>query len=423
MEDTKKWTTPKFQTQNDLYDPTDLEEREMLQSAANVLMKDSLLAMHAISSGEFRIKELEVEQDVAENDLRVHAWRKFADEIRKKLSADSGNRTIESNDNNLERTITFLSRGSNTKTRLILNQKDLLSSLDRYRPFKLQVYDFEEISFDEQLHVIQNTDVFIGMHGAGIAHVVYMRPGTTLIEMFPFGFQKRIYENLAKYVNVRYLSWRNFNVSNSQFHWDYVEANRLTDRPKELIVDQPVDWFNMDSKNYWRNQDTIVDLNTFGRVFEFAMDLIKPAYLLFMPWEQLGAQLDGFISACAIAHLTDYYGKLLHLAFENAEDLQYDSPFDATAVLNRFQNDTSEAIALGSAHQLYEFGFQRDYPSGGLFNHELSTLYKDIINCLFPMTQLRRMAPNPAEVPESISDVRDGRPKYVRGDEPTTKLE
>jgi hypothetical protein len=59
----------------------------------------------------------------------------------------------------------------------------------------------------------------------------------------------------------------------------------------------------MDSKNYWRNQDTHVNLNELKHVITTALQHRKTSqskqrFLLFMPFEQLNNQIIGFKSAC-----------------------------------------------------------------------------------------------------------------------------
>ena len=90
-----------------------------------------------------------------------------------------------------------------------------------------------------------------------------MKSRAFLIEIFPFSFRKTIFNNLANMMGVNYLYWQNNRWSNTKTFYNLIEANKLTNMTKERIQMLPIDWYNMDSKNYWRNQDTVVDVMFF----------------------------------------------------------------------------------------------------------------------------------------------------------------
>lgn len=60
-----------------------------------------------------------------------------------------------------------------------------------------------------QLEVIGNTDIMIGMHGAGFSFVVFMQDGSGVLEMWPKGIQGNWHmEYLAKRNRLYYKSWQ-----------------------------------------------------------------------------------------------------------------------------------------------------------------------------------------------------------------------
>jgi hypothetical protein len=60
----------------------------------------------------------------------------------------------------------------------------------------------------EQLRILgAQTDVLVAAHGAGLAAVAVMRPGTTVIELFPHNFRYFMYEELAQLAGVRYIPY------------------------------------------------------------------------------------------------------------------------------------------------------------------------------------------------------------------------
>lgn len=51
---------------------------------------------------------------------------------------------------------------------------------------KLSVIYFEEMTFPDQVYVMQIADVIIGIHGAGLTNLVFAKADTPVLEIFPF---------------------------------------------------------------------------------------------------------------------------------------------------------------------------------------------------------------------------------------------
>lgn len=78
--------------------------------------------------------------------------------------------------------VTLLSRG--TTFRGILNEKEILDALEKVEGYDVQrvVYD-RTVPFTKQLEVTHNTDVFIGMHGAGLTHLLFLPDWAAVFEV------------------------------------------------------------------------------------------------------------------------------------------------------------------------------------------------------------------------------------------------
>lgn len=194
--------------------------------------------------------------------------------------------------------------------RRVINLNEVVDALQKnFIELNITIYDFDDLSLPDQVAIMDNTDLFISMHGAAMAQLVFMRPGTFVIELFPYGFRKYIYQNLARSVGVYYTYWQNSHKENTIFHWELVEAKKFTDWSKEKILSQPIDWFNMDSKNFWRNQDTKVEieeiLHLVTQVILHMKEPDKQNILLYMPYDQINNQIVGLKSACAVANMLD----------------------------------------------------------------------------------------------------------------------
>lgn len=78
--------------------------------------------------------------------------------------------------------ISFLSR--DTKYRRVLNEEELLEALKKNENYEVQklVYN-RNMSFKKQLELTRNTDVLIGIHGAGLTHLLFLPDWAGVFEL------------------------------------------------------------------------------------------------------------------------------------------------------------------------------------------------------------------------------------------------
>lgn len=95
----------------------------------------------------------------------------------------------------------------------IANVDELLSSLrelqnsDRFKNTvnaNVSVVYFENLTFAEQVQTMQNAEVVLGAHGAGMSNLLFSRIGTRVIEVYPFGYTPNFFERLAKGLYLQY---------------------------------------------------------------------------------------------------------------------------------------------------------------------------------------------------------------------------
>lgn len=109
-----------------------------------------------------------------------------------------------------------------TPGRRIMNEDELVNILKneiktptrKPVPTNIVVIDFGTIPFEKQIELMRNTDIYIGMHGAGMTHLIYLPDEAVVIELFPKGWHQSSMRNLAKYTNKIYLGWQNVHDSN-----------------------------------------------------------------------------------------------------------------------------------------------------------------------------------------------------------------
>lgn len=96
-------------------------------------------------------------------------------------------------------------------TRQLSNEPEVLRELEKlfsnYRNIKFSYNHFENLSMEEQLKIIVRTDVFIGIHGAGLTHVLFLKSNRVLVELISSFVQLPAhYQWLSKINNVKYQS-------------------------------------------------------------------------------------------------------------------------------------------------------------------------------------------------------------------------
>ncbi|KAI4466474.1 glycosyltransferase [Holotrichia oblita] len=103
--------------------------------------------------------------------------------------------------------ITLLSR--DTKYRRILNEDELLEALRDNDEYSVQrvVYN-KEMSFRRQLEVTRNTDMLIGMHGAGLTHLLFLPDWAAVFELYNCE-DPNCYKDLTRLRGLKYTTWEN----------------------------------------------------------------------------------------------------------------------------------------------------------------------------------------------------------------------
>ncbi|XP_055921825.1 EGF domain-specific O-linked N-acetylglucosamine transferase [Eupeodes corollae] len=102
--------------------------------------------------------------------------------------------------------ITFLSR--KTKYRQVLNEDELIKTISSNENYFVRRISFERgIPFSEQLQIIRNTDILIGMHGAGLTHLLFLPNWATIFELYNCE-DPNCYKDLARLRGVNYLTWK-----------------------------------------------------------------------------------------------------------------------------------------------------------------------------------------------------------------------
>jgi EGF domain-specific O-GlcNAc transferase len=120
--------------------------------------------------------------------------------------------------------ITFLARRS--MYRRILNEDELFAELLKDERYEAQIVDFDHgITFSDQLRVVRNTDILIGMHGAGLTHLLFLPKWAALFELYNCE-DPNCYRDLARMRGVHYVTWENEELVQPEDEGHHPEGGR-----------------------------------------------------------------------------------------------------------------------------------------------------------------------------------------------------
>ena len=91
------------------------------------------------------------------------------------------------------------------------NENELVATIESIPDLALQAVDFATIPFSEQMKLVHNTSILVGMHGGGLFHTITMniaRP-CAVVEIFPKrwgGGRGPTIQHMARLLGIKYYS-------------------------------------------------------------------------------------------------------------------------------------------------------------------------------------------------------------------------
>ncbi|KAH9895529.1 hypothetical protein F4778DRAFT_747202 [Xylariomycetidae sp. FL2044] len=176
--------------------------------------------------------------------------------------------------------VTFVQR---SETRRLHNQRSLFAELQRRNPrVRVQMVDFAAMSFSEQVRIARQTDVLVGVHGAGLTHSMFMRKGAgAVVEIQPRGLDHNGFRNVAGKLGLGYF----------RTHVDIVPLDEWEEEDEEASADHegapPQDRARtipgasrtrqrrtIEARDEWHTADVVIDEDRFFRVVEPAVEFM-----------------------------------------------------------------------------------------------------------------------------------------------------
>ena len=103
--------------------------------------------------------------------------------------------------------------------RKIQNEDELLETIRKAVPgHNVTGVQLDVLPMKQQLQLVATTDIFIGMHGAGLAHTLFLPIHGGLIEFYPtyWSASNRHFRAMAKWRGLQYQTWQNHESANEK---------------------------------------------------------------------------------------------------------------------------------------------------------------------------------------------------------------
>lgn len=174
--------------------------------------------------------------------------------------------------------VTFVDR-SGAGNRNLRGQQYLLESLKRrFEGIEVTAVDFATIPFEEQLRIIQRTDVLVGVHGAGLTHTMFLRDDVTaLVEIQPRDMQDAYmgFRNMANMKGVGYFRAHADPIEKDPAGGDQVgadakELGRDTDTSAAATL--KADIYPLEKRESWHAEDFYMTEDSFVGVVGAAIN-------------------------------------------------------------------------------------------------------------------------------------------------------
>ncbi|KAG7640381.1 Glycosyltransferase 61 [Arabidopsis suecica] len=148
--------------------------------------------------------------------------------------------------------------------RVILNEQEIKEMLEDvgfeviiFRPSKTT-------NLKEAYKLIKSSHGMVGVHGAALTHLLFLRPGSVFVQVVPLGLvwaSKPCYESPAKTMKLEYLEYK-VNVEESSLIEKYNRDDLVL---KDPIAYRGMDWNATKMKVYLKEQDVSLDVNRFRK--------------------------------------------------------------------------------------------------------------------------------------------------------------
>lgn len=128
-------------------------------------------------------------------------------------------------------------------SRQISNEEEFIEKMQTMKNTEINIVDFAKITLREQMSAIaEETDVVIGMHGAGLSHIAWLPPYGALFELFPNNKGRWwCFRHIAQWRGLEYDDWFN-RLHPKHFKktkdgdWTKINMDEVIPKLEELLI-------------------------------------------------------------------------------------------------------------------------------------------------------------------------------------------
>lgn len=235
------WTT--------LFTPNVKYVKQFPEGADNICINHAVFVSpgygSALSPGMFRPDTLKCTNHPCMNDFAKFVQTQFRlDEPFSYVTKDAFGNQVTIDSSSTEPMISFATRRpylSHPRVRLdatervMRDEKETMQAIEQQLNGTARFYDwdFTRMSLRDQLRVLYASRVLIGLHGAALSHILYMKPSTALIEIIPPEYSARThFRYFAAWSGHQYAS---IDISSSQVGGYSVNTDRIITACRMLV--------------------------------------------------------------------------------------------------------------------------------------------------------------------------------------------
>ncbi|KAF2835556.1 glycosyltransferase family 61 protein [Patellaria atrata CBS 101060] len=130
--------------------------------------------------------------------------------------------------------VTFIDRRGRRKFRD--QAKHVKRFQENFPNVKVNVVDFADIPYSEQIRIVAKSDILAGIHGAALTHAMYLPPQSSVVEIQPYKLKHRGFRNLAKLLGHRYFNTHCFEDPTADPNWHKVTDIAIEDEKFDDVM-------------------------------------------------------------------------------------------------------------------------------------------------------------------------------------------
>lgn len=142
-------------------------------------------------------------------------------------------------------------------TRCVANEAEIMALLE---PHGFKIVQFEDMSVEEQIRCMHETEIFVSLHGAGFTNVMFMQPDTHVVELINEPYARKEYT---------FPYWKL--TVGAGMHYYPLFCPVAHHNPEALQLDYGKNHSETDAANFLVNQDVIAPIQQLQSIMEQIM--------------------------------------------------------------------------------------------------------------------------------------------------------